>query len=178
MFKKGVGSFLAVSLLTLGSGAGQAVFASTDVQQGQQNNATLNQSQAVSGLADILAFSKGKTNKIQLQLGAGQGQAGSATGVQVQAASTSGPAAMDQSQSTGLNMSDTSGNLEQSTDRSDTLNQGTSTTEPSQVVQGQIGRTSAIQSQASVAGGPTIQHQMSHRTSIQYNVAVKTVAPK
>lgn len=185
MFKKGVTSLLAISLLAVG---GEAAFASTGTTQAQTNEASIAQYEGAATASPVDLFQRqiANNNKSQLQIGsnfgAGQGQAGSVTGAQFQSAATSGPAVLTQAGQTKLKLSDqqtVNGKQQtQSTDADHTIVQSTAVQDPSQVVQGQIGHTAAINLQVSIPGGPTIQHQQAQRTSFQYQVAVKNVAPK
>jgi hypothetical protein len=65
----------------------------------------------------------------------------------------------------------------QLTNANHALNQSITVQDPSQIVQAQIDHTASIQFQASFAGGPTIQHQQTQHTSLQYQVGIKQVAP-
>ena len=183
MFKKGVTSLLAISLLTVG---GEAAFASTGTTQDQTNNASVAQFQGAPSSSHLIQSQYVNSKVLPVQYGtnsaAGQVQAGSVTGAQVQSAATSGPGVFTQADQTRLAMADqqtvNGTHQAQSTDANHSLNQSTAVQDPSQVVQAQIGHTAAIQFQASFANGPTIQYQQAQRTSFQYQVAIKQVAPK
>lgn len=156
MFKKSIGSFLAVSLITAGAGAAASA-------AGPSVNAS--QTQNVAGAAYVSSFSKTLINKSQLN-GA---QSGSATRAQVQAANTSGPGTAAQSGTTGISVNGGG----QTTTANDSTSQSATVSEPSQVIQSQIDHRTAIQFNLSIPGGPTIQHQSTYRTASQYSSVSK-----
>ena len=179
MLKKGIGSLVAATLLSTMVGQGVSFAA---VNQEQTHTTSVGQVEGATSSKPmvLLQTQKAVNNATQLQTGtptaAGQGQAGSAAVAQVQSAVTSGPAALNQSAWTSVNLFEkqnvNSSGQQQSTGAGNSLHQSTVTASPSQIVQGQIGVTSSIQFQGSVAGGPTIQNQITHRSSTQYQAAM------
>ncbi|MCM2535898.1 hypothetical protein NDK43_30925 [Neobacillus pocheonensis] len=107
---------------------------------------------------------------------AGQGQVGTVSGSQVQAANTSGPAILSQSSWSRVNLfdkqSENSKGQQQYTGVGNNLNQTTSTAGPGQTIQAQVGVASSIQFQASIAGGPTMQNQITYHYANQYQASM------
>lgn len=152
ILKKGIGSFLAVSLLSIGTAAGASA-ASVE----QDGPATINYE-----------------NDISTSVETGNGQGASDTGYQFQAGKTTSSAAFTQMIKSKITL--TSSNS--STVAEGETSQGATTEEPSHVVQSQVDRTSGIQFEKSFAGGPTIQFQQVQRTSINYSLVLKSVSPR
>lgn len=163
MYKKGIASLLAISVLSLGVTG--AAFAA------QTNNLSADPNQSVETLAPakIVDAQKANTTVLQLKIGSkAQGQAGIVTSAQLLGGKTSGPATWTQTSQTKLSLKDKQGNKEQSTKVESDIAQGTTTEVPTQTVQAQIDHTSAMQFQISIPGGPTIQNQMAQQTSVQH----------
>ena len=97
----------------------------------------------------------------------------SLTGFQFQGARTTSPATFTQEVESNLSVSDGS----QSTTVSAGASQSVSTEEPSQTAQSQVDQTTAVQVEKSFLGGPTIQHQAVQRTSFNYQLSIKSIAP-
>lgn len=149
MLKKGIGSLLAVSVLSLGVAAGAS--AASDVEQSGP---------ATSG-AGVSTDS------------AVNGQGASTTGYQFQAGKTTGAATFKQKVKSNLSLKSPGSTT---TVEGETA-QETSTTQPTHVVQNQVDHTSGIQYEKSFKGGPTLQFQQLQRTSINYSVGVNSVSP-
>lgn len=153
MLKKGIGTTIAISLLSLGVAAGASASTSTTAEQWGPKGST--------------GFSYSTSSAVN-------GQGASTTGYQFQAGKTTGAATFAQKINSTLNLKSQNSN----TTVESRMSQKTTTTEPTHVVQNQVSHTSAIQYERSFKGGPTLQFQQLQRTSINYSVGVKTVSPR
>lgn len=145
MLKKGIGTIVAVSLVSLGiAGAASA---------NQTGPATIKAEQE-------------RTSYVQSTFGGG----GTATAFKFQGGSVKAPATFSQKSNTNLNLSN-GGSTTTVTAGSE---QTTETTEPSQVSQAQVENTSAVQVDATFSNGKTMQHQAIQRTSVNYQLSLKT----
>jgi hypothetical protein len=145
MLKKKIGTIIAVSIVSLGIGSA----------------ASANQT----GPATIEAEHE-RTSYVQSIFGGG----GSATAFKFQGGSTKAPATFTQKTNTSLNLTN-GGSTTTVTAGSE---QSTETTEPSQVSQAQVENTSAVQVDATFSNGKTMQHQAIQRTSVNYQLSLKT----
>lgn len=175
MLKKGISMLLFTSAISVGGTS----YAAAGTQN-QGTDAVVVQLQELKGKANLKQDQLSGVNSGQLQV-AGGGALGQAhitliNGTQLQTGTTSGPATVAQWQGIGLgagqSQAGSSGQQDQATNIGAGLLQVTTVTAPAYVTQVGVINTAALQFQAAIPNGPTMQHQLSNVSVFDFQSAM------
>ncbi|MEW8985519.1 MAG: hypothetical protein AB2401_00595 [Bacillus sp. (in: firmicutes)] len=168
MFKKKVGTLIAVSALVAGFGlANGAAAAQTD-----NSSISQNQSAPSNFYQNKNTIGNYSWNWVSGAKGAGQAQASTTAGSQTQNGDTSGAETVSQSQVTTVDVQDDLNGNPQKTQATGSLSDSVTTTGPAKVTQQQKSISTTLHFQGTIKGGPTLQNAMTQFHSHQYSSAI------
>ncbi|NRD77286.1 hypothetical protein HPT25_07215 [Bacillus sp. BRMEA1] len=172
MFKKMVGSLVAVSTLSVGLGLTNMT---TYAASWDQSSLSQNQTSSGSWASLYQAQTKSVTGT-DLQVNGsnsdGQGQTSFVTGTQLQSGKSDGAATATQSEGRTVDVGQSGSAGTQATYVCGSPEQSTSVSSPSYVLQSQTNTHAVFQAQGSIKGGPSIQGQILQGHSYQFSTAI------